>query len=70
MPLSDIQHRAFVKWLSDRTRRRDRLDFIWDNLDGSQKTGLVNRVKSDLATDYSDLLLTVSGTYDDITGDL
>ena len=70
MPLSEVQTRAFAKWLRSREDFNDRADFIWDNLTEQQQTGLVNRVKSDLNTDYNDYLVAISGSYNDLTGQL
>lgn len=37
MPMSEIQRKAFVRWLMNSGELNDRLDFIWDNLSGAQK---------------------------------
>lgn len=70
MPLNDNQFNAMQLWLRNYEELRNRLDFIWDNLNAPQKVGLVSEVKSNLDAEFEASLAAVSGSQSAITGPL
>ena len=70
MPLNDAQFNATVRWLRNRDELRTRLDFIYDGLNGAQKTGLIAQIKADLEAEFDTSIAAVTTDKTDVTGPL